>query len=53
MGLLLGGVAAIAAQWTASRLDQFDAALLVRCLRGLAIILAIDSSRRALQLWLS
>ena len=53
MGLLLGAVAAIAAQWTASRLDQFDAALLVRCLRGLAIILAIDSSRRALQLWLS
>ena len=53
MGLLLGAVAAIAAQWTASRLDQFDAALLVRCLRVLAIILAIDSSRRALQLWLS
>jgi hypothetical protein len=53
MGLLLGGVAAIAAQWAASRLDQFDAVLLVRCLKGLAIVLAIDSSRRALQLLLS
>ena len=52
MGLLLGGVAAVAARWTASRLDQFDALLLVRVLRGLAIVLAIDSSRRALQLFL-
>ena len=53
MGLLLGGVAAIAARWTASRLDQFDALLLVRLLRGLAIVLAIDSCRRALHLVLS
>ena len=52
MGLLLGGVAAVAAQWTASRLDQFDATLLVRLLRGLAILLAIDSCRRALHLLL-
>ena len=52
MGLLLGGVAAFAAQWTASRLDRFDGAVLVRCLRGLAIVLALDSSRRALQIWL-
>ena len=50
MGLLLGGVAAIAAQSTASRLDQFDATLLVRLLRGLAVVLAIDSCRRALHL---
>ena len=50
MGLLLGGVAAIAARLTASRLDQFDAELLVRLLRGLAIVLAIDSCRRAVQL---
>ena len=50
MGLLLGGVAAMAAQSTASRLDQFDAALLVRLLRGLAVVLAIDSCRRALHL---
>ena len=53
MGLLLGGVAAVAAHWTASRLDRFDPVLLVRCLRGLAIVLAIDSCRRAAQLWLS
>ena len=52
MGLLLGGVAAVAAQWTASRRDQFDATLLVRLLRGLAILLAIDSCRRALHLLL-
>ena len=32
--------------------DQFDAVVLVRCLRGLAIVLALDSSRRALQMWL-
>jgi uncharacterized membrane protein YfcA len=51
-GLLLGGVAALAARWTSSRLDQFDSAFLVRLLRGLAIVLAIDSSRRALHLWL-
>ena len=50
MGLLLGGVAAMAAQSTASRLDQFDAELLVRLLRGLAVVLAIDSCRRALHL---
>lgn len=50
MGLLLGSVAALAARWTSSRLDQFDAVLLVRLLRGLAIVLAIDSSRRALHL---
>ena len=53
MGLLLGGVAALAAQWTASRLDQFDATLLVRLLRGLAVLLAIDSCRRALHLLLA
>ena len=53
MGLLLGGVAAIAARWTASRLDQFDAQLLVRLLRGLAIVLAMDSCRRAVHLVLS
>ena len=51
-GLLLGGVAALAARWTASRLDQFDPVFLVRLLRGLAIVLALDSSRRALHLWL-
>lgn len=50
MGLVLGGVAALAAQWSASRLDRFDAVVLVRLLRGLAIVLAVDSCRRALHL---
>ena len=53
MGLTLGSVAALAAQWTARRLDLFDSAVLVRCLRGLAIVLAIDSTRRAIQLILN
>ena len=53
MGLTLGCVAALAAQWTARRLDLFDSSVLVRCLRGLAIVLAIDSSRRAIQLILN
>ena len=53
MGLTLGSVAAVAAQWTARRLDLFDSSVLVRCLRGLAIVLAIDSSRRAIQLVLN
>ena len=49
MGLTLGSVAALAAQWSARRLDLFDSSVLVRCLRGLAVVLAIDSSRRAIQ----
>lgn len=53
MGLTLGSVAALAAQWSARRLDLFDSSVLVRCLRGLAIVLAIDSSRRAIQLVLN
>lgn len=53
MGLTLGSVAAVAAQWSARRLDLFDSSVLVRCLRGLAIVLAIDSSRRAIQLVLN
>ena len=53
MGLTLGSVAAVAAQWSARRLDLFDSSVLVRCLRGLAIVLAIDSSRRAIQLILN
>ena len=53
MGLTLGGVAALSAQWTAKRLDLFDSSVLVRCLRGLAIVLAIDSSRRVIQLVLN
>ena len=53
MGLTLGSVAAVAAQWSARRLDLFDSSVLVRCLRGLAVVLAIDSSRRAIQLVLN
>ena len=53
MGLTLGSVAALAAQWSAKRLDLFDSSVLIRCLRGLAIVLAIDSSRRAIQLVLN
>ena len=53
MGLTLGSVAALAAQWSARRLDLFDSSVLVRCLRGLAIVLAVDSSRRAIQLVLN
>ena len=53
MGLTLGSVAALAAQWSARRLDLFDSSVLVRCLRGLAVVLAIDSSRRAIQLVLN
>ena len=53
MGLTLGSVAALAAQWSAKRLDLFDSSVLIRCLRGLAIVLAVDSSRRAIQLALN
>jgi len=53
MGMVLGSVAAVAAQWTASRLDRFDAVVLVRLLRGLAVVLALDSCRRAVHLLLS
>ena len=52
MGMVLGSVAALAAQWTASRLDRFDAVVLVRLLRGLAVVLALDSCRRAVHLLL-
>ena len=50
MGLILGGVAAVGAQWSASRLDDVKADRLAWMLRGLAILLAFDSARRAIQL---
>lgn len=53
MGLVLGLTAAVAAQWTASRLDKVPAAALAWSLRALAFALAVDSGRRALQLALS
>jgi hypothetical protein len=53
MGLLLGGVAAVSAQWTASRLDRVRPGMLAWLLRLLALVLAIDSGRRAIALALS
>ena len=50
MGLLLGFTAALAAQWSASRLDRAKPGTLAALLRALALILALDSGRRALQL---
>ncbi len=51
MGVMLGGVAAVAAQWSASRLDMVKADWLAWMLRGLALFLALDSARRAIQLF--
>ncbi len=48
MGFILGGVAAVAAQWTASRLDKVRTDRLAWMLRGLAILLALDTARRAI-----
>ena len=50
LGVLLGAVAALAAQWTASRLDFVSAGTLAWLLRLLSVLLAVDSGRRALQL---
>ena len=50
MGLLLGGTAAVAAQWSASRLQSVSEAKLVWLLRLLCLVLALDAGRRALQL---
>jgi uncharacterized membrane protein YfcA len=53
MGLLLGGAAAVAAQWSASRLQSVSERRLVWLLRLLCVLLALDAGRRALQLALS
>jgi hypothetical protein len=50
LGLALGAVAAFAAQWTASRLDRVAGTRLAWMLRGLSVLLAVDSGRRALML---
>jgi uncharacterized protein len=47
LALLLGGAAAAAAQWSASRLNRVQESLLVNLVRALALLLAIDSARRA------
>jgi uncharacterized membrane protein YfcA len=48
LGLPLGGVAAVGAQWSASRLDDVRADRLAWMLCGLAILLAFDTARRAI-----
>ena len=53
MGLVLGGTAALAARWSAARLDLFSEERLAWMLRCLTILLAFDSSRRALTLLLA
>ena len=53
MGLLLGGAAAVAAQWSASRLQSVRETKLVWLLRALCVLLALDAGRRAVQLALS
>ena len=50
IGLLLGLTAALAAQWSASRLDSIKPQTLAWLLRGLALLLALDSGRRTMQL---
>ena len=53
MGLLLGGTAALAAQWSAARLQRVSEQKLVWLLRLLCALLALDAGQRALQLLLS
>ena len=51
VGLVLGGTAAVAAQWSASRLERVREERLVWMLRAITLVLALDSGRRALGLW--
>ena len=53
MGLLLGGTAALASQWSASRLQSVSEQRLVGLLRLLCALLALDAGRRAVQLLLA
>ena len=50
VGLALGATAALAAHWSASRLDRVSETSLVWMLRALIVVLALDSGRRALVL---
>ena len=50
IGLALGATAALAARWSAARLDRVRDGQLVLLLRLLTLILAADSARRALSL---
>jgi len=51
--LLLGGIAALAAAWSAGRLQKVPEQRLVLLLRWLCLALALDGGRRALQLALA
>ncbi|MEY4297296.1 MAG: hypothetical protein RLZZ423_475 [Cyanobacteriota bacterium] len=53
MGLLLGGVAGLAAQWSAARLQRVSERRLVQLLRLLCVLLALDGLRRAVPLVLA
>jgi uncharacterized membrane protein YfcA len=53
IGMLLGGTAAVAAHWSAARLDRVSDGQLTWLLRALTFLLALDSGRRALALLLS
>jgi len=53
VGLVLGGMAALGAQWSAKRLNKVPEERLVWLLRALTLFLALDSGRRALQLVLA
>ena len=52
LALLLGGTAAVAAQWSASRLERVPEKRLIWMLRGITALLALDSGRRTLLLLL-
>jgi uncharacterized membrane protein YfcA len=51
--LLLGGMAAVGSQWSASRLNRVSEGRLVWMLRLVAVSLALDSCRRAMALLLA
>lgn len=53
LALVLGGTAAAGAQWSAARLNRVSERLLVWLVRGLALLLALDSLRRAVGLSLA
>jgi uncharacterized membrane protein YfcA len=53
IGLVLGGIAALASQWSAARLQRVSEGRLVQLLRLLCALLALDTGRRAVQLLLA
>ena len=53
IGLALGATAAVAANWSAARLDRISDTQLTWLLRALTLLLALDSARRALALLLT